>query len=67
MTKKEKIFLCIIIALIIGVITLGGIAKKYYDLAEENFNHYINACDEIYYKEQRIQELEKKLGIYPAE
>ena len=67
MTKKEKIFLCIIIALIIGVIILGGVAKKYYDLAEENLNYYINACDEIYYKEQRIQELEKKLGIYPVE
>lgn len=64
MTKKEKVFLCIIIILIIGMITLVGIAKKYYDLAEENFNHYINACDEIYDKEQKIYELENKIGIY---
>ena len=54
MTKKEKIFLCIIIILILVVIFMGCVAKKYYNIAEKNLNHYIDACDELWDKEQKI-------------
>lgn len=60
MSKKEKIFLCIIIVLILIVIFMVCVAKKYYNIAEENLNHYIDACDEIWEKEQKIMELENK-------
>ena len=62
MSKKEKIFLCIIIVLILIVIFMVCVAKKYYNIAEENFNHYINVCDELWYKEQKIMELENKIN-----
>ena len=62
MSKKEKIFLCIIIVFILIVIFMVCVAKKYYNIAEENLNHYIDACDELWYKEQKIMELENKIN-----